>query len=229
MKINLRTAGHALATGAVFTLTEATEAAKNDPALAMRMAATSLSDTLLNKVNTPIKDSFQASVVPVVRGGILALNAVKLGQTFKNPQSTTLDKFMDVGRVASDLVGFAGGLAVMFSPQHAAVGRSLMGFSYAVDAVSHAYRGLSHAGRRVVVWQTKLDAIKQAERERQAQEQQKTEPVAPQEPKQPAQPQTPPALDQIQVSIKGSASAAAAILRGEKLPSFQAPMLAVAQ
>jgi hypothetical protein len=226
--MNITRAGHMLATGAVFTLTEASEAAKNDPALAMRIAATSLSDTLLNKVNPEIKDSFQATVVPVVRGGILALNAVKLGQTFKDPEATKFDKFMDIGRVASDLVGFAGGLAVILSPEHAQIGRNLMGFSYAVDAVSHAYRGLNHGAKRVAVWQTKLDAAKQAEREREAQEQDKGKghPCPPAQPQEPSQPKPPADIEQVQVCIKGSASAAAAFLRGGHNSK---PMLAVAQ
>lgn len=214
--MNLRSTGQALATGAVFTLREVSEGAKNDPALAMRIAATSLSDTLLNKVNTPIKDSFEATVVPVVRGGILALNSVRLAQTLKDPTSTGLDKAMDVGRVVSDLVGFAGGIAVLALPEHAALGRNMMGFSYAVDAVSHAYRGLNHAGRRIEVWNTMLEEQRQAEKDAK-QGEKPQEPVQPQEP--PAA-QTPPAApidpSQVQVIIKGSASQAAAILRGSK-------------
>lgn len=208
--MNIRSTGHAIAGGALFALNEITEASKNDPALAMRISATALSDTLLNKVNTPIKDSFAKSVVPVVRGGILALNAVRCHQTFKNPGSTNLDKVMDVGRVVSDLVGFAGGLAVLSMPQHADLGRNLMGFSYAVDAVSHAYRGLGHAGRRVTVWQNQLEQAKRAEQERrQSQEQQKNDP--PKNPDQPQQPVDPP----MEVTIKGPLSATAALLRGQ--------------
>ena len=205
--MNIRSTGHALAGGALFAINELTEASKNDPALAMRISATALSDTLLNKVNTPIKDSFAKSVVPVVRGGILALNAVRCHQTFKDPTSTNLDKAMDVGRVVSDLVGFAGGLAVLSMPQHAELGRNLMGFSYAVDAVSHAYRGLGHAGRRITVWQNKLEEAKRAEEERQQKQGQGANP--------PADP-TPPADPQMEVTIKGPASVTAAILQGQK-------------
>lgn len=216
--MNIRSTGHALASGALFALNEVTEASKNDPALAMRISATALTDTLLKKVNTPIKDSFEATVVPVVRGGILALNTVRAAQTFKDPGSTKLDKFMDVGRVASDLVGFAGGVAVLVGSKYADIGRTLMGFSYAVDAVSHAYRGLDHASKRINVWKTQLEEAKQAERDRQAQQEQKNRcPEQPQKPQEPPQTQQPTPVDptQVQVCIKGSASAAAAILRGE--------------
>lgn len=217
--MNIRSTGYALASGAMFTLNEVSEASKNDPALAMRISATALTDTLLNKVNEPIKESFQQTVVPVVRGGILALNAVRCVQTFKKPESTKLDKFMDVGRVASDLVGFVGGVAVLAHSQYAELGRTLMGFSYAVDAVSHAYRGLEHASNRVTVWKTMLAEAKQAEREREAkqeEEKRKNPPVLPQDPSGPQNPTKPVSADRVKVCIEGSASAAAAILRGEK-------------
>lgn len=205
--MNIRSTGYALASGAMFALNEVTEASKNDPALAMRISATALTDTLLTKVNAPIKDSFEQSVVPVVRGGILALNTVRCMQTFKNPQSSSLDKFMDVGRVASDLVGFAGGVAVLAGSQYAGLGRGLMGFSYAVDAVSHAYRGLDHASKRVTVWKTMLADAKQAERERQAQQDKNKIPTQP-------EPAKPVSAERVRICIEGSTSAAAAVLRG---------------
>lgn len=219
--MNIRKTGHALATGTMFVLSEAGEAAKNDPALAMRMAATSLTDTLLNKVNTPIKDSFAETVVPVVRGGILALNAVRCAQTFKSVESTGLDKFMDAGRVISDVAGFAGGIMALASPAHAALGRSLMGFSYAVDAVSHAYRGLGHAGKRIAVWNHQLEQMKDAERQRE-QDQKKGGgcPGDPEAPQQPIQPVPPKQQDPgtVKFSLEGTGSAAAAFLKGIKEP-----------
>lgn len=216
--MNIRSVGFNLASAATFALNEVTEASKNDPALAMRISATALTDTLLTKVNQPIKDSFEQSVVPVVRGGILALNSARAVQTFKNPGSTKFEKFMDLGRVASDLVGFVGGVAVLAGSEYASLGRTLMGFSYAVDAVSHAYRGLDHAGKRVAVWKTMLAEAEQAEKEREARQQEKKEKTPP-----PSNPAGPITSDQVRICIQGSSSAAAAVLRGECRPPAQAP------
>ena len=72
---------------------------------------------------------------------------------------------MDAGRVISDVAGFAGGIMALASPAHAALGRSLMGFSYAVDAISHAYRGLNHAGERIKYWTEKAEADKRKQGE----------------------------------------------------------------
>lgn len=141
-----------LMTGARNTLQEGVLAAKNDPALAMRMAATTLSDTLLKKVDTPVQAGFQKTIVPVMRFALLSGNIFRAKNTFENPLSTRLEKTIDAGVVASDLVGAIGGIAMLTGSRFAGVGESMMGFSYAVDAISHAYRGLNHAGKRIQYW-----------------------------------------------------------------------------
>ncbi len=151
-------AGALLATGARNTLQEGMLAAKNDPALAMRMAATALSDTLLKKVNDPVVKGFDKTIVPVMRFALLGGNVVRAKSTFSNPASSKLEKVLDAGVVASDLVGAVGGIAMLTSSRFAGIGETLMGFSYAVDAVSHAYRGLDHAGKRLNYWMNKNKA-----------------------------------------------------------------------
>ena len=153
MKVN--SVARALGNGVFIALREVGEAARNDKALAMRMSATALSDQILKGVDQSVRDGYQSSVVPVVRGGLLALNAHRCYETFQNPVSTGMDKFMDSARVVSDLVGFVGGIAVL-ATRHTSIGNAMMGFSYGVDIVSHAYRGISHAGDRIAFWEGAL-------------------------------------------------------------------------
>lgn len=141
----------------VFVANEAGEAAKNDPALAMRLAATGLEDMILTGVNPDVVAFTSKTMVPVVRTGLLALNTARCIQTFRDPASTWGDKTMDSIRVVSDTVGFLGGMAMLFTPQYAALGARLMGGAYAVDVVSHAFRGLTHAAERVQVWQAEAN------------------------------------------------------------------------
>ncbi len=136
-----------------FVLNEAKEAGKNDPALAMRLAATAMSPQVLSGVGMPIKDSYEKSIVPIVRGGLLALNIFRATETFKDPRSSKIEKGLDGLRVATDLVGFVGGVLTLVTPQFAATGNSMMGFAYAADVVSHAFRGLEHGANRVTVWE----------------------------------------------------------------------------
>ena len=153
----------ALGKGGVFTLNELKEIGMNDPALAMRYGANTISPTLLKGVNSDITTGFEKSIVPVIRGVILAMDGYRATQTFKDPTAKGFEKAMDVARVITDVVGFAGGLAPVFFPQYAALGNSMMGFSYAADTVSHAFRGLSHGGQRINAWNIALNGKKEAQ------------------------------------------------------------------
>lgn len=141
-----------LVTGTKNTLQEGVLAAKNDPALAMRMAATTLSDSLLKKVDAPVKAGFEKTIVPVMRFALLSGNVIRAKNTFSDPTSTRLEKTLDSVVVASDLAGAIGGIAMLTGSKFAGLGESVMGLSYAVDAVSHAYRSLDHVGDRIKVW-----------------------------------------------------------------------------
>ena len=144
----------------MFLMREATEAAKNDPALAMRLTAGGLVSPIMSGVNPEVAVTTEATIVPIVRAGLLALNTVRAVSTFKNPDSTLLEKGLDVARVISDTAGLIGGLAMLFTPQYAALGAKLMGTAYSVDIVSHASRTLTHAAGRVKIWQAEANASK---------------------------------------------------------------------
>jgi hypothetical protein len=146
-------------TGTRNTLNEGVLAAKNDPALAMRVSATALSDTILKKVDPSIRSGFDKAIVPVMRFALLGGNVVRAKNTFSDPIASKTERFIDAGVVAADLVGAVGGIGVL-SGRFTGLGETLMGFSYAVDAISHAYRGLNHAGNRIKYWSEQAEAKK---------------------------------------------------------------------
>lgn len=137
----------------MFLARETAAAAKNDPALAMRLTATGLVSPIMDGVAPAIGVATEATIVPVVRLGLLAANSYRAVQTFKDPHSTYAERALDGVRVASDLVGAVGGVAMLFFPQYADLGAKLVGSAYAVDIVSHAFRSLTHASERVKIWQ----------------------------------------------------------------------------
>ena len=144
-----------LARTSMFLLREAKEIGENDPALAVRLAAGGLVSPIMSGVNTPgVAEWTDHTLVPVVRGMLLGANIFRAVRTFKDPDSRTYDKAGDVIRVVSDTAGLIGGLAVLFTPQYAALGAKLIGTAYSVDICSHALRGLTHASNRMKVWET---------------------------------------------------------------------------
>lgn len=149
-----------LKTGTLFVAREVSEAAKNDPALAMRATVGVLVEPILNGVDPQILATTGQTIVPVVRAGLLGLNALRAYNTFKDPNSSKIEKGMDVIQVVSDTAGLIGGLAMLFSPQYGALGAKVLGTAYSVDIVSHALRTLSHGRDRIQVWQAEAAALK---------------------------------------------------------------------
>lgn len=138
--------------GAVFVLTEGREAAKNDPALGLRLAANRFDAEFLDGTGD-VADGFSSMAVAFVRGGLLGANVYRATNTFKNPDAKLYQKALDVGRVATDLVGLAGAVMTIAAPGMADTGRVMTQFAYGADLVSHSIRSLEHAGQRITVLQ----------------------------------------------------------------------------
>lgn len=155
--------GETLMDTGFFAFNEIAEVGKNDPALALRYGATSISEKLLEGVGSPVRDGFGVAIVPTIRLAILGANAYKLNHTFKDPGSNLAEKGLDVARVATDLLGFAGSVLKYAMPSKAALGDTLVGISYAADTVSHSVRLMTHGATRVNVWKKQL-AERKAER-----------------------------------------------------------------
>ena len=132
----------------MFVLTEAREAASNDPALGLRLAANRFDAEFLDGTGD-VANGFSNMAVAFVRGGLLGANVYRATNTFKNPEAKLYQKALDVGRIATDLVGLAGAVMTIAVPSMADTGRVLTQFSYGADLVSHSIRTLEHGGRRI--------------------------------------------------------------------------------
>lgn len=146
------TLGEAILDTSFFAMNEIVEVGKNDPALALRYGATTISEKLLEGTGSSIREGFGKAIIPTIRFSILGANAIKVRDTFKDPTAHWAEKGLDSMRVATDLVGLAGSLVKYVMPSKAALGDSMVGFSYAADSVSHAIRLMTHGADRVAVW-----------------------------------------------------------------------------
>lgn len=139
-----------------FAANELVEMGKNDPALALRYGATTISNKLLEGTGPAVREGFGAAIIPTIRLSLLGANAYRLSSTFKDPRSNLLEKGLDVARVATDLVGLAGSVLKYVMPAKAALGDTLVGFSYAADSVSHSARLVTHGADRSLIWKKAL-------------------------------------------------------------------------
>lgn len=132
----------------MFVLNEAREAGENDPALGLRIAANRFDAEFLDGTGD-IADGFSGIAVACVRGGLLGANIYRTNRTFKDPNAQWYHKALDVGRVASDMVGLAGAVMAVASPSLADTGKLMTQVAYGVDLVSHSVRFLEHGGKRI--------------------------------------------------------------------------------
>jgi hypothetical protein len=134
--------------GGMFLLNESREAAKNDPALGLRLAANRFDAEFLDGTGD-VAEGFSGMAVAFVRGGLLGANVYRASNTIKSADSKFYQKALDVGRIATDLVGLAGAVMTLAVPNMAATGRTMVQFAYGADLVSHSVRTLEHAGTRI--------------------------------------------------------------------------------
>jgi hypothetical protein len=147
-----------------FLFNELVETGKNDPALALRYGATSLSEQLLTGVGENVRTTFNAAIIPTIRFCILGANGYRLNKTLKDPNTHIAEKAFDIARMATDVMGLAGSVMKYAWPAKAALGDTLVGISYAADSVSHSVRLMTHGAERVTVWKKALAERKEANR-----------------------------------------------------------------
>ncbi|MFA5503932.1 MAG: hypothetical protein WC314_02635 [Vulcanimicrobiota bacterium] len=153
--------------GGIFLLNEAREVGRNDPALGLRLAANRFDSEFLDGTGN-VADGFSNMAVAFVRGGLLGANVYRATSTFQDPNAQLYQKALDVGRIATDLVGLAGAVMQLAVPSMADTARVMVQFAYGADLVSHSVRTLEHAGTRIA-------ALKEA-RAREKSQQQESQP-----------------------------------------------------
>ncbi len=144
----LTTSAELLKDGGMFILNESREAAKNDPALGLRLAANRFDAEFLDGTGN-VAEGFSGMAVAFVRGGLLGANVFRATNTFKDPNAKIYHKALDVGRIATDLVGLAGAVMTLAVPSMAETGRVMTQFAYGADLVSHSVRTQEHDGGRI--------------------------------------------------------------------------------
>ena len=140
---------------------------QNDPALAVREAATGMNEMFSRGYDSPTVQSWGPKIGVGARTLILGANVFRLQKTFSNQTASLLEKSMDVARIATDLVGLAGAGLRAISPEHAALGSAMLGWSQAADIVSHGARFGMHSAPRMKAWLKFHDEQRAVEKERQ--------------------------------------------------------------
>lgn len=128
---------------------EGTAVLQNDPALAVREFATRVHEGASRGYGSADLQAWAPYVGVGARTLICGANVLRAQSSLKDPTAGLLEKSLDVVRVATDLMGVAGAVMRVVSPEWAPLGTKLMGIAQSADLVSHGARFGFHASPRV--------------------------------------------------------------------------------
>lgn len=144
----------------LFVANEVREAAENDPALAMRLSVGQLIPPILSGYSPEANAITDQWMAPVVRVGLLAVNANRAMNSVRNESTSRIEKGIDILCATADAIGVLGAWGALAFPAYHALGAYAVGAANAVDIMTHSVRGLAHLGRRTKAWEASLAADK---------------------------------------------------------------------
>lgn len=120
------------------------DAIKEEPSFVFREAIESVKRPLSQMAPDAIQDlALVKGLYPGVRAGVLALDVRKAWKTIKNPESTMVDKIVDVGHCVTDVAGVVGSVAPLVGL--AIPGANLLAAGAIIgDILSFAYHGIKY-------------------------------------------------------------------------------------
>lgn len=141
---------------ASFLANEVREVASNDPALALRLSVGPLVSPILDGYSPEANVVSNQWLTPLVRVGLLAVNAERAMSTVRNESASRTQKGLDVLCATADALGALGACGALLFPAHQALGAYAVGAANAVDIMTHAVRGWGHMERRTKAWKAAL-------------------------------------------------------------------------
>lgn len=120
----------------------------NDPAFMLRNAATVVKTQVYNGISSDLQGIADKALIPIARCASLALDGARTVKTWRNKESSWVDRGMDTAHTMCDIAGVLGALAPLCIPALAPHADKLLAVGFAGDIVSYSYRGLQYFNRR---------------------------------------------------------------------------------
>ena len=160
-----------------------------DPAFAFKSTAEAVQTRVVSNLDRGTADTIKPFVLPVIRGGMLAMDTKRAIGTYRNKDASIWEKGVDIAHVATDVVGLAGavgqnGWLPFLSTQTAGI---MTGVGLVGDLAAVTFHAMGYLTERGQVNLDSMDQIfssKAAKREaakaaRQAEQQEKQQPPTP--------------------------------------------------
>ena len=159
-----------------------------DPAFAFKTTAEAVQTRVVANLDKNTADSIKPFILPVLRGGMMAMDTKRAIGTYQNKDASIWEKGVDIGHVVTDVVGFAGAIGQAgWVPFLATYANTMTGIGLVGDLASVTFHAMGYLTERGQVNLDSMDQIfssKAAKRDaakaaREAEEQQKQQPPTP--------------------------------------------------
>lgn len=130
-----------------------------DPAFAFKSTAEAVQTRVVANFDSDTKKTLEPFILPVLRGGMLAMDTKRAISTYQNKDASVWEKGVDIAHVVTDVVGLAGavgkGIPIPFVSQHADV---MTGIGLVGDLAAVSFHAMGYLTER---GQVNLDSMDQ--------------------------------------------------------------------
>lgn len=131
-----------------------------DPAFAFKTTAEAVQGRVVANLDKATQDTIKPFILPVLRGGMLAMDSKRAINTYRNKDASVWEKAVDIGHVATDIVGMAGAIGTTgWVPFLAPYANTMTGIGLVGDLASVTFHAMGYLTERGQVNLESMDSI----------------------------------------------------------------------
>lgn len=138
---------------------EVARAMDSDPAFAFKTIANTAQGQVLANLDIKTQKTIEPFILPVLRGGMLAMDAKRAVSTAQNRDASVWEKGVDIGHVATDVVGFLGAIGENWIPALQPYSATLTGIGLVGDLAAVTFHAMGYLTERGAVELESMDSI----------------------------------------------------------------------
>lgn len=119
-----------------------------DPAFAFKQTARAAQEGVLNNLDNNTKKTIDPFILPVLRTGMLAMDTKRAIDTYRNKDASVWEKAVDIGHVATDVVGLAGAVGKDWVPFLQPYADTMTGIGLVGDLAAVTFHAMGYLTER---------------------------------------------------------------------------------
>ncbi len=130
-----------------------------DPAFAFKQTARAAQEGVLNNLDSATKSTIDPFILPVLRTGMLGMDAKRAIGTYRNKDASLWEKAVDITHVATDVVGLAGAVGKNWVPFLEPYANTMTGIGLVGDLAAVTFHAMGYLTERGQVNLDSFDEI----------------------------------------------------------------------